>query len=265
MNKLENFPPVHYISVDYCTDRREKLHEKFAKFGITNITGHIFEKYDDQKHHIESDYLDRLSWGSKGPVTSHLKAIREWYETTKESYAFFCEDDLSFDLVQYWNFTWNDFYNHLPLDWEIIQLSWLREYSSLDYFHVGLRSRCWCDWSGCAYLIKRDFAKKLIDAYYPDDTFYLNVKGNDVHLREEWALIPVIETIIFSPLGKVYGAPLFTEDLSFLPSYVNPNTEEGKMQEVSYPHFDSYQKNIDWWKNVGCNQTMEQFIEKSIY
>jgi hypothetical protein len=260
-SKLKNLPPVHYINVEYCTERREILHQKFAQFGIENITGHIFQKYDDSQHEIISDYIDRLSIGSRGPVTSHLKAIKEWYDNTQEEVAFFCEDDLSMELVQYWNFTWDDFYNHLPDDWEMVQLAWLRE-GQFDRFKIGFRNRCWCDWSGCAYIIKREFAKKLIDTYYYDGKFHLDVKGADIYLREDWAKVPVIETIIFSPLGKVYGAPLFTEDLSFMPSYLNPNTEEGKNQEVNSYHHQSYQDNLNWWRNVGSTQTIEEFMRK---
>lgn len=142
---------------------------------------------------------------AEGPVTSHLKAIKQWYNNTDEEVAFFCEDDLSMELVQYWNFTWDDFYKSLPDDWEIVQLAWLRLFD-FDKFGMGLRNRCWCDWSGCAYIIKREFAKKLIDTYYNDEIFTLDLKGSDVYLRDVWAKIPVIESIIFSPLGRVYGA-----------------------------------------------------------
>ena len=163
------------------------------------------------------------------------------------------------ELVQYWNFTWDDFYKSLPDDWEIVQLAWLRLFD-FDKFGMRLRNRCWCDWSGCAYIIKREFAKKLIDAYYHDEIFTLDLKGSDVYLRDVWAKIPVIESIIFSPLGRVYGAPLFTEDLSFLPSYLDPNTEEGKNQPVHSAHHESYQFNLNWWKTIGCNQTIKEFM-----
>ncbi len=259
-SKLKNLPPVHYISVDYCTERREKLHQKFSEVGINHITPHIFNKYDDTQHEIISDYNDRLSIGSRGPVTSHLKAIKQWYDNTTEEVAFFCEDDLSMELVQYWNFTWDDFYNSLPDDWEIVQLAWLRD--EFDRFKIGFRNRCWCDWSGCAYIIKREFAKKLIDTYYYDGRFHLDFRGSDIDFREDWAKVPVIETIIFSPLGKVYGAPLFTEDLSFMPSYLNPNTEEGKNQPIHPAHEQSYKQNLNWWRNIGSTQTIEEFMRE---
>lgn len=259
---LENFPPVHFISVDYCEERREKLYDNFSKYGITNITGHIFKKYDDSKHYIKSQYLDRLSIGSRGPVTSHLKAIKEWYETTNESYAFFCEDDLSFETLKFWNFTWNDFYTHLPKNWQIVQLCWLRPVGRFFDFKIGLRNRCWCDSSGCAYLIKREFAKKLIENYIPNEVFYLDLQGSedDISIRPDWAIIPIIETIIFSPFTQVYGIPLFVEDQDFLPSYENPNTEDGKKQEVHPAHRYSHDECLQWWQTVGYKMSINEIM-----
>lgn len=57
--KLNNFPPVNFISVEHSEDRREKLYEKFKKFGVDNITPHIFEKYNDEDHIIISNYLEK--------------------------------------------------------------------------------------------------------------------------------------------------------------------------------------------------------------
>ena len=58
------------------------------------LLGIFFTKYDDTQHEIMSEYVDRLTIGSRGPVTSHLKAIKEWYDDTTEEVAFFCEDDI---------------------------------------------------------------------------------------------------------------------------------------------------------------------------
>jgi len=100
--KLVNFPKIHYISVTDEVDRRSLLERKFETYGISKerLIPHIFDRYDDSKHNIKCEYNDwKLSIGSRGPVTSHLKAIRDWYENTNEPYAFFCEDDLSLESV----------------------------------------------------------------------------------------------------------------------------------------------------------------------
>jgi GR25 family glycosyltransferase involved in LPS biosynthesis len=250
--KLEDFPPVHFISIEESEDRRKSLYKKFKNYGITNAAPHIFQRYKDEDHVVYGEYLYRWTGIGRGPTTSHLKAIKEWYNNTDEEYAFFCEDDLSFDTVKYWNFTWKEFFSSLPSDWECIQLSWIKE--DFYRFLVELRSRCWCDWSATAYLISRKFAKKLIDNYHYDDAFHLDLKGDDVIHREEWAKIPVVETIIFSALGKVYGFPMFIEDLQFQ-STIGTDFSEGSFQKHSHAN------TIEWWKHTGQFLTLDKIIK----
>ena len=121
-HKFEGFPSVNFISVTECEDRRNLLYKKFGEYGITNVTPHIYDRYKDEDHDIRSELLDRLSIGSRGPVTSHLKAVKEWYYETDEPYTIICEDDLGFQTVQYWNFTWKEFFESLPPDWGCVQL-----------------------------------------------------------------------------------------------------------------------------------------------
>lgn len=262
-SKLEDFPPVHFISVDHSLDRREKLYEKFKKFGVENITPHIFKKYEDEDHVIISDYLDtygqwKLSQGSRGPVTSHLKAIKEWLNSTDEEYAFFCEDDLSLETVKYWNFTWKEFMDILPPKWECIQLCLLRE--SFSDFTIEFRTRCWCDWSACAYLISRKYAQKLIDTYYYDDCFHLDSKCHDIHHRPDWAVIPVVETIILGLTNRVYVMPLFVEDISFNSSY----KIENETDQLNDHHYSSYNSIINWWKEMTFKLTANKIIPDKI-
>lgn len=244
-NKLKNFPSVNFISIDESEDRRNLLYKKFEKYNVFNITPHIFERYDENKH----NFIGNLDAG-KGPVTSHLKAIKEWYFNTDEEYSFFCEDDLSLETVQHWNFTWEDFFNKLPEDWGCVQLAWVREDDVFTFSGggVSVRSRCWCDWSACAYLIKRSHAKKLISNYYRDDTFTLNYVGDDLNLRPDWALRPVAETIIFSLLSPVYGFPLFVEDVYNCISTFPDNQREN----IDY-NVKSHDQVVDWWRGDGKN------------
>jgi hypothetical protein len=47
-----------------------------------------------------------------------------------------------------------------------------------------------------------------------------------------------------------------------LHSYLDPNTEEGKKQPVNSYHYQSYQDNLDWWRNIGSAQTIEEFMKE---
>lgn len=258
-NKLEGFPSVNYISIEETEDRRLLLHKKFEEYGISNYTPRIYKRYNDEEHNIKSDLLHRLSVGSRGPVTSHLKAIKEWYNTTNEPYTIICEDDLGFQTIKYWNFTWKEFFNSLPEDWECVQLCLLRE--SFYNFNVGFRNRCWCDWSGCIYLISREHAKKIIDNYYPNygsgDVFTLNYVGNDQFSREEWAKIPVIETIIYTDFGGIYSVPLFVEDIENCgSSYFNAMGI--RTGETDIHHYQSFSNALNWWETEGQFKTVSE-------
>jgi hypothetical protein len=121
--KLKKFPPLNFISVDKSEDRRKLLYEKFSKYNLTNIRPHIFEVYNDEDHNYIGESFRELNGMGRGPTTSHLKAIKDWYFDTEEEYAFFCEDDISFDTVKYWNFTWSEFISQLPNDWDMVYIS----------------------------------------------------------------------------------------------------------------------------------------------
>ena len=265
-SKLKNFPPVHFISVEHSEERRESLYKKFNQFQIQNITPHIFKKYSDEDHTIISNYLEvngenKLSQGSRGPVTSHLKAIKEWLNTSNDEYVFFCEDDLSLETVQYWNFTWDEFINALPPKWDCIQLCLIQGEGSEQYHNIlEFKNRCWGDWSACAYLIKREYAQKLIDTYHYDDNFYLDSKCYDAHVRVDWSLVPVVETVLFSLTNKVYTFPLFVEDVSFKSSYEIENLTS----DLNNDHYMSYNRVINWWKEMSFKLSANKILTNRI-
>lgn len=255
-SKLKNFPPIHFISIEESESRRNTLYQKFNKYGLTNITPHIYKKYSDDEHTIVGADADLLMGSGRGPVTSHLKAIKEWYETTDEPYAFFCEDDISFETVDYWNFTWEEFFNSLHPSWQCVQLCWVRENDMFLFSPDGLkvRVRCWCDWSAAAYLVSREHAEVLISMYHSDDSFSLEYKGFDRDLRPDWAYKPNAETIIFTSVPKhpVYSFPLFVEDVNTCLSTINSETNRS--------HVYSYNSIVDWWRTKGksFNPTLDK-------
>jgi hypothetical protein len=101
-DKLKNFPSVNIVSIEESEDRRNILYEELEECKISNVRTHIYKRYNDEDHKIiESDAINHIG---KGPVTSHLKTIREWYESTDEEYTIIFEDDVCFDTVKYWNF-----------------------------------------------------------------------------------------------------------------------------------------------------------------
>jgi hypothetical protein len=248
-NKLQGIEPVNFVSIEESIDRRDNLQSQFEKYEIKNLVPHIFKRYHEYDHKLNGQFVCDLHENSKGPVTSHIKAIKNWYDSTNDEYAFFCEDDLSLEPVNYWNFTWKEFVESLPSDWECVQLTWVRS-CRVD---VQLRERLTDDWNAAAYLIKRDYAKKIIDNYYVDGKeFNLEIKNTN--------LIPIVENILFNSIGKVYNIPIFAEDVKNVKSTYFGKDPTEVCGQGEY-HWDSYNWVIDWWKNKGQYLGLKNIVQ----
>lgn len=258
MIKLNGFPDVNVISLKEHPERLQSVIKKFNDEQFYRIRSHRYKKYEEGDCIITGEYVDKIPNSTKGAVTSHLKTIKWWYEKTKEETGFFCEDDISLDTLKYWNFEWQEFYNKLPKNFGAIQLVLIKE-QEFGLSDLYFRKRNWNDWSACAYLLTRSFAKKLLDVYYKNDVFTLDYLGIDIHKRKipcfEYTLLPVSENILFSLLEPVYVAPLFLEDVknfSTLSSeYTSLVNENNTLQGLG--HHNSYNVVLDWWKSGGLS------------
>jgi len=242
INKLDNFPSVYYVSLEESEDRRQHLHNQFLSYDVKNITPIVSKRFHECDDKVYGEQLHILDNGTIGCIVSHIKAIRKWYEETDEDYAFFCEDDLSLEPVQYWNFSWEEFIDSIPEDAECVQLCCIRS-SPHD---VVLRERTMYDWSVTAYILTRDYAKKIIDRYCDDDSYRLEIPGTNFY--------PMPETVLFYDIGKVYAIELFVEEQGLKSTFTETANIEGGNKEH---HIESYQYVIDWWKNIETKNSQE--------
>lgn len=248
MNNLENFPPVYYVTLEDCVDRQKLIEDEFGRYGITP-TAMISKRYADSDDKVTGKYLYQLTGPTQGCIVSHLKAIKHWYETSDSDYAFFCEDDLSLKTVDYWNFKWEEFIERLPEDCECVQLMAIRG----DFDGVYFRDRKWDDWSETAYIMTREYARKLIDSYCIGDTFHLELKGQNV--------MPIGENILFTDVGRVYTFPMFVENVEVPTTDVNDlELEDG--QKPNHVYASEYVHN--WWKNNGKHVTIEELMSGQV-
>lgn len=231
---LTGFPSVYYVSLEESIDRRTELENEFSRYNI-KPNAVISKKYEDSDDIITGSYIHTLNDGTKGCCVSHLKAIKKWYEETNEEYGFFCEDDLSLETVEFWDFTWEEFMNSIPKEVECVQLFTIR--SEFDTFDIRLRY--WDDWGATAYIITRSYAKKLIDTFIVGQTFKLEIPNSN--------LMPLIETILFSSVGTSYVYPLFVENVKFDSTFVGKDDDVDDGQKTN--HRIARQLVLDHWKN----------------
>lgn len=251
MNKLEGLPSIHYISLDESVERRANLEDWFKKYNIKNYTPHIVKRFEKVDFKIIGNNVDKLTSSFKGSLSSHFIVLKNWYENTSEYEVLICEDDLSLETIEYWNFTWKKFYSNLPIDWECIQLVLIREYDCSDY---KFEQRKKFDWCAACYLINRNYVKYLLDTYYPNDVLDLsNFKG-----------IPLLENVLFSNDRKIYSFPLFLEDCyntktTMISLYDGENIHNNQRDN----HFKSHDSVLNWWKKMGKNLKISQNIQST--
>jgi hypothetical protein len=248
VKKLSRLNTVYYVSLEESQDRRQHLEKQFRFHGVEDIRGIISKRFSECDDKVAGKYVYQLNDGTKGCCISHLKAIKDWYETTDDEYGFFCEDDLSLSTVDYWNFNWDDFINNLPDDWGCVQMLCIRG----EFNDIKIRERYWDDWAATAYIMKRDYAKTIIDNYIIDDTYHLEIKGADV--------MPLIENMLFSNIGKTYTIPLFVEHVNFTSTFDGGDDDVKNGQKKN--HYYTHDYIINWWKDNGLDKSIEELMAK---
>jgi len=238
--KLLNFPSVNYTSLRESVDRREYMQSQLKYLGIERSSVYITDRFTELTdikitgqfaHEVEAQF---------GVIVSHLNLMRNWYNSCNEPYAIFCEDDISFESVNYWNFTWYEFMANLPKDWECVQLMRMVSpwYEGVeDVLKINLKlGRAW----GSNSLMSREYVRRLLEK---------TCKGfNEYHL-EVWvgesAISPIIENLLFLGNGTVYNIPFLIEDFKFGTTYKNKpaNADDDQMR--------SHISILNEWKTKG--------------
>jgi hypothetical protein len=225
--KLKNFGPLYYINLDGQPERDTEMQSmcKYWELNPTRISA--FDGRNDKLEHIlEGNYPEGITSGEVGCVTSHLKAIKQWYETSDTPYAIFAEDDVSFDTARFWKFTWDEFVEKLPYDWDVVQLAIINP----GVVYASMHARWVNDFSTACFMVTRHHAKKLIDHHCVGDKFRLD---QGVKPR------PVADDLIYN-CGRTYAIPLFHYKIE-MGSSIHP-------EHIEVFHKGSHQGILNHWK-----------------
>lgn len=229
--KLKNFGPVYYLNLDDQPERKKYMEDQFKYWEIENYTriSAYDGREDDLSEIIKGRYPSSMTSGEIGCTTSHLKAIKHWYETSDSPYAIIMEDDCMLDLAKYWTFNWTEFVNKLPYDWDVVQLAII----CTGNIHVKLHKRFVNDFSTAAYMITRHHAEKLLKNHVNRDKYKLD---NGVKPRA------VADDLIYNS-GNTFSIPLFLYKIS-LGSTIHPD-------HIDTFHKNSYDGIFNYWKSNG--------------
>ena len=243
--KLNGIGPIYYLNLDGQPERREYMESQFEYWEIENYTriSAYDGREDDLSDIIKGRYPERMTSGEVGCVTSHLKAIKYWYETSDSPYAIIMEDDCNLDLVKYWNFTWSDFYCRIPYDWDVMQIA----ITCTGDVHIKVHKRFVNEFSTACYLITRHHAEKLLR---------LHVRGEKYKLDNGVKPRPVADDLIYNS-GNTYSLPLLLYRIE-LGSSIHPD-------HIDAFHRGNYDAQFNYWSQKGAELSIENLMDYDPY
>lgn len=256
MSKVANFPTVNYITLYENVSRMEFMNEQLTRFGIRHRPW-LNHRYTTFQHMINITWPQVMDeeteifrgFSHPGTVISYLTAMRNWYDTTNEECAIFCDDDMSFESIDHWSFTWQEFVDNLPQDWECVQLVRINNWDpglinngmKAEIPSLLMRVREWDDFGG-AGLFTREYVKKILDRHWIDPlNFNLTIQSRHDPMFFHYA---TIENVLFSHLADtvVYNVPLLME---------KPFPTTLDVPQAVYSHLKSYEYCSALWKLYG--------------
>ena len=237
--KLKNFGPLYYINLDGQPERDVAMQSMCNYWELNPTRISAFDgRHGSLNHILEGSHDIGISSGEVGCVTSHLKAIKQWYETTDTPYAIFAEDDVSFDTARFWKFSWDEFVEKLPYDWDVVQLAIINP----GVVYASMHARWVNDFSTACFMITRHHAKKLIDHHCVGDKFRLD---QGVKPR------PVADDLIYN-CGRTYAIPLFHSKIEMCSS-IHP-------EHIEVFHKVSHKGILDHWRENLAQMEDQNFL-----
>jgi GR25 family glycosyltransferase involved in LPS biosynthesis len=243
--KLKNIGPIYYLNLDGQPERKDYMEKQFEYWGIGNYTriSAYDGRDDDLSDIIKGRYPDMMTSGEIGCVTSHLKAIKHWIDTSDSPYAIIMEDDVCLDTVRFWNFSWTDFYSKVPYDWDVIQLAIICTGS----LYIKLHKRFVNDFSTACYIITRHHAEKLLRYHCRDGKYKLD---NGVKPRA------VADDLIYNS-GNTFSIPLFLYKIE-LGSSIHP-------EHIDHFHRASHDGLREFWERQGFEMKIDDLMNYDPY
>jgi hypothetical protein len=242
--KLKGIGPIYCINLDDQPERWEYMENQFKYWEIENYTrvSAYDGREDDLSDILKGRYPEMVTSGEIGCVTSHLKAIKQFYDSG-EPYAIMMEDDCDLELVRFWNFTWQDFYAKIPYDWDVCQIAII----CTGDIHIKVHKRFVNDFSTACYLITRHHAEKLIKLHCRGDKYKLD---NGVRPR------PVADDLIYNS-GNTYALPLLLYKTE-LGSSIHPD-------HVDAFHKGNYNAQMHFWSQKGAQMSINELMDFDPY
>ena len=280
--KLEDFPKLNILSTD-DNNGRNRINSLNTDRDLFNLNYKVnsFKKYEQSEYKLfinetlfsSTEILENIKYNI---FLNHVTMIKSWYEETDEEFGFFCEDDISFEAIKYWDFNWRQFIHSLPKSWDLIQLCVIADENNLNYDLNLIHKYNGHFWGLNSYLLSRKYAKKIIDEYtteennifkitipyeligpiaIPEDLIY-TLNNKKYYNYDQNGLIVDVKENENTAYGfqydasNIYVKPLFVENLDF-------KSDDGLGLKM---HYNCHEYTLKLWKKIYKEKTAHKVV-----
>jgi hypothetical protein len=280
MSKLKGIPKVYYLNLDNRTDRQEYTEKQYEEHGIhdyerVSSSKFLASEFNSWKHLvINSDkeiYQKNLQHRVElGTACSYIDFFERWLKTTSDKYLVMMEDDYDLSYIHYWHFDWNYLMNHIPYDWDCIQLGFENDLEIPCFLHPIHQSH-----DLGPSLLHRRYVQKLVEIHKVGDQYHFHKAHNNFKwsAKKDWKFdfihpirgtrvimagsarpTPSTADYFLGHCGKTYCLPLIS---------VNPDL--GSYQ-IDYHRKDRTDLTFTrraydlWWTKLKNNSSLESFF-----
>ena len=243
--KLNHFGPIYCINLDGQPERWHYMEDQFRYWQLKDYEriSAYDGREDDLGDIIKGKYPDGMTSGEIGCVTSHLKAMKHFLDTSDAPYAIMMEDDCDLSLVHNWSFTWQDFIARVPYAWDVVQIAIICTGDIV----VPIHTRFVNEFSTACYAITRHHAEKLVR---------LHCRGEKYKLDQGVKPRPVADDLIYNS-GITYACPLLLYRLE-LGSSIHP-------EHIDMFHKGNHDGIRNFWAQQGAQMSVESITDFDPY
>lgn len=241
--KLDNFPLILWINLERSIDRRKDMIKELESRNLRHHRIRAVDGYNIEQLKQECNINPIQTPAVNACLCSHLKALKFFIKETEEEEVVIFEDDIDFIFQNIIPFDWSEFYQSLPQNWNLIQLSVTYIYGSIKHTLTPVNPKMRYD-CAAAYLINRKTAIDLLNLYKS------NTSSDDGPLFDFLNKKFITADSMITSVPNAYSIPLFTYQTK--DSTIHPN-------HLIW-HSRSKQQQLLRWESIAYNWKVWKYI-----
>ena len=240
IEKLTNFGPIVVINLESRPDRKDYIAKLFAEAAISD-----YKFFKAIRGEDVTSGVHEMSPGEIGCSMSHLTVLKNWLESESTGELLVVvEDDISFDAVKHWRWTWQEVLDTISFKFEILHLSAptlhierpsefkIKRIEPEDNAHI---TTC--------YAITKEGAQKVVDKYMLNGELRFDVDNADNIADHD---------LLYKSVDFAYMLPIFTPSGKF-GTDINPEPWKVEYLEQIKYHTE--------WLLENCNLTLSNILD----